>query len=238
MRARAALAVQKGSHHWRDDPPVALRRTGGSRFHIVQTAGGPIGGDDLELDLDVGDGAEVELCSAAATVVQPGTGAEPARWLVRANLGDGARLRLAPQPAVVCERACYETELSANLAAGARAALREEITLGRVGETGGRYRGRLAVTVDGLPLVRHESILDGADADLNGPAGSGGYRAIGTMLIAGDTVSLPDEHAHREAGLLWSVSPLAGPGLLVVVLSASSSAASRTLDDAERRFAG
>ncbi|MGH3621563.1 MAG: urease accessory protein UreD [Sciscionella sp.] len=235
MRAHATLAVHEGACRWRDAPPVVLRRTGAARFHLVQTAGGPIGGDDLGLDVVLDDGCEVELRSVAATIVQPGHGTVPARWRMLVELGHGARLRWA-QLAVVCERAYYETELSVRLRDRAQAIVREEIVLGRADESGGRYCGRLAVNMGSAPLLRHDSLLDGADDDLCGPAGTGGHRALGTMVVAGDDVRLPDELAYREPGLVWSVSPLAGPGFLVVVLSTSSSAVSRTLDEAERSF--
>jgi urease accessory protein len=61
------------SHAW----PVVLRRTGPRRVHLVHAAGGPLGGDELGLDVEVGAGAGVAVHSAGATLVQPGPRAGP-----------------------------------------------------------------------------------------------------------------------------------------------------------------
>jgi len=55
--------------------------------------------------------------------------------------------------------------------------------LGRHGGVGGRYRGRLDVSVDGNPLLAHTTLLDGADPALCGPGGTGGARAVGTLIL-------------------------------------------------------
>ena len=55
--------------------------------------------------------------------------------------------------------------------------------LGRHGGVGGRYRGRLDVSVDGNPLLAHTTLLDGADPALCGPGGTAGARAVGTLIL-------------------------------------------------------
>lgn len=221
---------------------MALRRTGPGRVHLVQTAGGPLGGDHLSLVVTVAEGCAVEVCAAAATVAQPGPVAEPTRWRVAASVGAGATLRWRPQPTVVCAGADYRSSLRADLAAGASLVAREEVVLGRHGECGGAYRGELVVTVAGRPLVVHESLLDGADAELSGPAGTGGHRVLGTLLVAGPGF-LPTDllaQSQRAAGVQlapgarWAVLPLDGPGHLVLALGDTATEVSAILDRGEQ----
>ena len=168
---------------WTQAWPIVLRPTGNARVHLVHGAGGPLGGDVLALDVRVGTGAALAVRSAGATIVQPGRGAAPARWGFDVVVGAGATLDWAPEPTVVTDGADYRTALRVDLGVGARVTLREVVVLGRHGGAGGRYRGRLDLTVDGSPLLAHTTLLDGADAALCGPGGTAGARAVGTLVV-------------------------------------------------------
>jgi hypothetical protein len=72
----------------------------------------------------------------------------------------------------------------------------------------------------------HENLLDGTDAALSGPAGSGGHRVQGTVLVAGRGVSRKAE----RAGSNWAVLPLDGPGCLVLAVGALVTEVTSTLD--------
>jgi urease accessory protein len=222
MKARAWLDCDNAHVRWRDSTPVALRPTGPGRVHLVQAAGGPLGGDELGLDVTVAAGAEVEVCSAAATVVQPGPGGDAASWSVTATVGSGGALRWWPEPTVVCAAADYRTHLCVDLAEGARLVLREQVVLGRTGEIGGRYRGRLTVRVGGVPLLDTQTVLDAADDALSGPAGSAGFRVFGSVLLAGPDLPKLDEAAHADPGSRSAVLPLDGPGYLILALGNTS----------------
>jgi urease accessory protein len=54
----------------RSDPPLVLRATPAG-LHLVGGAAGPLGGDELALDITVGAGACLVVRSAAATLAQP-----------------------------------------------------------------------------------------------------------------------------------------------------------------------
>ena len=222
MKALATLDVDPASLRWHDSAPIALRPTGSGRVHLVQAAGGPLGGDELGLDVTVAAGAEIEVRSVAATVAQPGPTGEPAYWSVRACVA-GA-LRWWPEPTVVCAAADYRARLTVDLATDARLALRELVVLGRAGEVGGRYRGRLTVRVAGVPLLDTETVLDAADPALSGPAGSAGCRVFGSVLVAGPDTPELDETAHVQPEVRSAVLPLDGPGYLVIALGSSAAA--------------
>lgn len=236
MRARAELTIEPGPHgarlRWRSAPPIVLRQTGPHRVHLVQAAGGPLGGDDLTLDVHLGAGATLELRSAAATVVQAGGRPAAAQWTMAASLATGAELDWRPEPTVVCDGAELRSRMTVEVQRGAQATLREVVVLGRASQSGGRYHGELAVDFDGAPLLNHTLLLDGADPALVGAAGTGGARVVGMLAVVGEGVDglVPD--AGEEPGLRWACSPLDGPGWLLLALGDRATDVTRVLDQA------
>lgn len=216
MKARTQLTADASGLRWRSAPPVVLRPTGGHRIHLVHAAGGPLGGDDLALDVRLGTGCAVQLRSAAATVVQAGPSAGmAARWVVTASVADGGVLDWQPEPTVVCDGAELRSRITVSLQRGARAVLREVVVLGRAGQSGGRFTGELAVDLDGAPLLAHTLLLDGADPVLTGPAGTGGARVIGMLAVVGEGVGSPPQGGGEQPGLRWASCALDGPGHVV-----------------------
>ena len=196
---------------WNQAWPIVLRPTGNTRVHLVHGAGGPLGGDVLALDVRVGTGAALAVRSAGATIVQPGRGSALARWDFDVVVGAGGSLDWAPEPTVVTDGADYRTSLRIDLGAGAGATIREVVVLGRHGGVGGRYRGRLDVSVDDNPLLAHTTLLDGADPALCGPGGTAGARAVGTLILV-DAVrpTAVGEAAVGEAALRGAAVGAAG----------------------------
>lgn len=209
------------THAW----PIVLRPTGDARVHLVHGAGGPLGGDALRLDVRVGVAATLAVRSAGATLVQPGRSGQPARWDNAVEVGADAALDWGPEPTVVTDGATLHASLRVDLGAGARAVVREIVVLGRHGGVGGRYRGRLDVAVDGVPLLAHTTLLDGADPGLGGPGGTAGARAVGTLVVAGHgcTDGLPDSGAvttGEDPRVRWAWTELDGPGRMLLAVGA------------------
>ncbi|MEJ2863808.1 urease accessory protein UreD [Actinomycetospora flava] len=211
-----------------------LRRTGRERVHLVQVGGGPLGGDVLRLDLDLGPGERLELRTAAATVVQPGREGGTARFAVHARLDEGAVLDWRPEPTVVTDGADWWASLDLHLAPGAVATVTEQLVLGRAGQRGGRARSDLAAAVDGRALLVSSSRLDGADPVVSGPGGSGGARSAGTLLVAGRRIG---EDGGEESGLRWARTALDGPGTLTTAVG-SAGAVTRLLAAERAQLAG
>jgi urease accessory protein len=189
--------------------------------HLVHGAGGPLGGDLLRLDVAVGAEATLAVRSAGATLVQPGRSGEAARWDTGVVVDADAAVDWAPEPTVVTDGATYQTSLRADLGAGAGATIREVVVLGRHGGLGGRYQGRLDVTVDAIPLLAHTTLLDGADLALGGPGGSAGARAVGTLVLAGSAVGPPQDSGDltgENPRLRWAWSDLEGPGRMLLAV--------------------
>ena len=236
MRAWAQLAAEPGPDGarlwWRCSAPIALRQTGPDQVHLVQAAGGPLGGDELALEVHLGAGASLQVRSAAATVVQPGRPPAPARWTVTADLADAAVLDWRPEPTVVCEGAELRSTMAVVLRRGARAVLREVVVLGRAGQRGGRFHGEFTVERDGVPQLVHTLLLDGADPVLAGPAGTGGARVVGMLAVVGEGIGGSPQDAGEQPGLRWACSALAGSGWLLLALGDRVTDVIRLLDQA------
>ncbi|MFO7252903.1 MAG: urease accessory protein UreD [Actinomycetes bacterium] len=224
MRARAAIATaatpQGGTvlATLRSDPPLTLRRTGPGRVHLVSTAAGPLGGDVLELDVEVAAGTVLELHSVAATLVLPGAGG-PSRMVVTARVGPGGVLRFTPEPTILAAGCDHRLEVRLSLAATASVLWREELVFGRHGEPPGRCEAGFDAVVDGVPLLR-QRLAVGDPAVEASPAVYGSARCVGSTLLAGPAFP-PPEGRPGEAAVAEGVAvlPLAGPGVLVSALA-------------------
>lgn len=223
LTAAASLQVEPGPRQrirWTHAWPVVLRPTGEERVHLVHGAGGPLGGDVLELAVDVAGGARLDVRSAGATIVQPGTDGGTARWSVTCAV-DG-HLHWAPEPTIVTDGAALDSTLRVDLAPGATAVVVETVVLGRHGQRGGRYRGEQVVTVDGRTLLAHVTHLDGDDPALRGPGGTAGARTVASVLVVGLPAGCG---AGEEPGVRWAWSPLVGPGALLLAVGAPAAVA-------------
>ena len=213
VQAAAHVARVDGRLTWASRPPLVLRRTGPDRVHLVQVGGGPLGGDRLALDVELGAGERLTVRTAAATVVQPGRDrAAGASFRVRARVAAGAALTWTPEPTVVTDGGDWHADLALDLAEGARAVVAEHLVLGRSGQQGGRCRSDLRVTVAGRPLLVTSTRLDGADPVLGGPGGTGGARSVATLLVAGP--GEPPDGAGEDDRVTWAWTSLDGPGAL------------------------
>jgi urease accessory protein len=232
--ARAAVTAERDPSgrtrltRLRSDGPLAVRETSDA-VYLIGAAAGPLGGDELGLDLEVGPGARLAIRSAATTLTLPGDG--ESRFTVRARVGEGGHLDFAPEPTVAAAGCHHRAISDITLAEGATLRWYEELILGRHRERPGRHTSRIDVTLDGLPLLRHELRLD--DASIYGSrAVLGEAKAAGSVVLVG-----PDlvEEPVTEEGLV--VMPLAGPGVLVSAVAGDSAALRRRLDAGER-YAG
>jgi len=207
----------------RSEAPLALRQSADA-VYLVGAAGGPLGGDEMTLEVDVGPGASVDLRTAAASVVLPGP--LPSRLVVRARVGAGGSLRWHPQPTVVARRCRHEVLARLELEAGACVEWWEELVLGRHGEPPGSVAARLDVDHDGAALLRHSIALGPDHPSWTSPAVTGGARAYGSLLVVGAA-------AAREAVVLGPTAallPLEGPATHTVALAADVISLRRLLE--------
>lgn len=189
LRARAVVVAEAAGgstrlRTLRSDPPVALRATAGA-VYLAASAAGPLGGDEVHVDVSVGAGALLEVRSVAATVVLPGPTPGSSSTVTVAGVGAGGGLRWLPEPTVAVRGCDHRCVARVALAATSSLLWRDELVLGRHGETGGSVLQRLEVDRGGRPLLRTEHALGPRWPGSTGPAGTGGQRAVGTLLAVG-----------------------------------------------------
>lgn len=206
----------------RSQVPLVLRRTPDA-VYLVGGAAGPIGGDLLDLRIDVGAGAFLRVRTAAASIALPGLDGHESVLTVTVVVGAGGCLEYLPEPVVVSSGARHATIIRATLAEGASLLLRDELLLGRHGEPGGTARSVLRVDYGEHPLLRQSLEVSGTDSTSLGPAVLAGHRAVGNLLRVGPEAGAgqPGDGAHETAAnpLAVAVMPLAGPGILITAVA-------------------
>lgn len=217
----------------RSDPPLTLRRTAADRIHLVGSTAGPVGGDELALDVRVGTGATLRVASVAASLVYPGPSGRRSSFRVCAEVGASARLVWETQPTVLVRGCDHEASVDVRLAAGARLLWREVVVLGRHDEPSGSLLQRLRVDRDGRPLVRNDLAVGPAWPGSQGPAGVGDARAVATALVVAPGAA--DLAAQAGGGARVAVLPLADDVALVSALAPTARAAIAALDATVRR---
>lgn len=212
----------------RSDAPLALRVTP-TGVYLVGSAAGPLGGDDLTLELEVRAGADLTVRTTAASVALPGDG--PSRVRVNARVGAGARLQWLPEPTVAAAGCDHHVECRVEVDGDARLVWREEIILGRHGEAPGSIEAGLYVDLDGVPLLHQQLCLGPGHRGWDGPAVVGCSRAVGSMLVVDPTLMA----AERTSGITLlgptaAVLDLAGPAVQVTALAPDALVLRRQLD--------
>ena len=197
----------------------ALRQTGPVQVHLVGTAAGPLGGDEIDVRIDVGAGAELAVRGVAATIILPSAEASDSVIRLDADVAEGGRLDLALRPTVVCAGAEHLAVIRLRLAADACADVVEQVVLGRAAETGGCWTGRTAVVRDGVPVLRHT-----LHSDLLGAPGTRALLTWLTSVAAGHA----DPAAATVAGTA-TLLPLAAGGVLRTATGPDLTSARRDL---------
>jgi urease accessory protein len=210
MRATARVVALAGRGRTRlatlrSEAPLLLRPTGpagdgGVRVHLVGGAAGPLGGDRLRLEIEVGPEACLCLRTVAASVALP---------------GPAGAAGTTPRPGGACRRG------------GADLARRTGLRPARRGAR--RRGGALSVSYGGEPLYQHELAVGPDAPGWDGPAVLDGAPATGSLLrvrpewaaAAPEPVLLGPTAAHL---------PLAGPGVVTTATAPDAAALRRHLD--------
>jgi len=231
MKACARLVIERDGERsvvatLRSAVPLTLMpaRTRGQEavVRLVNSAAGPLGGDELHLSVHVGAGARLVLASIAATVVLPGQHDEPSRSTVSFELAPGARVAHLPEPTVLTARASHHAMLRADLSGDAVLHTREVLVLGRDGETPGTLSTTTHATRDGAPLLHQR--LDVGEAEVDASVASlAGHRVLATELV------LDGSSPQPASDTWWSRTPLAAGGSLTTALADDTVTALRYL---------
>jgi len=237
MRASARIVAEAGGRLpvLKCESPLLIRRTGPIAVHLVGGAAGPLRGDELRLEIEVGPGARLDVRSVAASLALPGRPGPPSRLEITATVGPGGWLRWWPEPLIAARGCDHRAVTHVAAADGATLIWRDDLVCGRHGEESGDVRTDTTVRYAGSMLYRHElavgpaapgwssaAVLGRSDpaaavpgragAAVPGRAGAavlGGGRAVGTVLLAG-----PDLPEPALPGGDAALMRLAGPGML------------------------
>jgi urease accessory protein len=231
VKASARLVVSLDSHGnsvvrvLRSQSPLTLvpaRRVGPvALVHLVSSVTSPLGGDSLELTVEVGPGASLDLRGVAATLMLPGPTGLPSFSSVRFFV-EGS-VRYLPEPTVVTGRAQHTAVVEAELDGHAELSLREVLVLGRTGEAAGALSTSVRATRCGRPLL-HQQLVVGSPMVDSSSAGLAGKRVVGTSLMLDAVERAP------SGGEWWNVVPLAAGGTLATALGDDVVTVTRVLD--------
>lgn len=195
--------------------PYAARLTHGTgsvaHVTLVQTVAGPLAGDRTEVEIELGEGAALELRTNAATLAFPS--ASPARHEVRVRLEPGARLAWLPEPLILAAGCDLEASVELQLDEGAAAVTRELIVLGRHDEQAGHYESLLRCELEGRPLLHEAVAIDAGGRARESAALLNGARAFASVALLGVDPSEPCGPGELE---------LAGPGRVLRALASGA----------------
>lgn len=165
---------------------------------LVHPPGGIVGGDTLQIELNLDPGTHALLTTPGATRFYRTSG-ESARQSVHARVAAGARLEWLPLEALAYSGCQAHNELKLDLAPGAEMMGWDVLALGLPAAdqpfTAGRFQQHLEMP--GVWLERGS--IDATDhALLDGPVGLAGRRCLATLFFAsGDALA----RERREAAL-------------------------------------
>ncbi|MDR7331644.1 urease accessory protein UreD [Roseateles asaccharophilus] len=202
--------------HARHDGPLRLLKTlypesdAVAHAVLVHPPGGLVGGDRLDIAIDVQPGAHLLVTTPAATRFYRSVAGEAAQ-VVQARVGEGARLEWVPQETLAYPACVARNEVKLSLAPGASLFATEVLGLGLPAAAQPFDLGRVLqhLEIEGQWLDR--GWLDAADkALLDGPCGLAGRRVLGTLVYAQTTPLADAETLLADGRELLADQPLSG----------------------------
>lgn len=231
----------EGLPHW------DLRGPDTARVSLASGAASPVGGDQLRLDVEVGEGATLVLRGVSATLALPGPHGQASHQEVTVRVAAGGTLVWLPGSLIAARGCQHHAVTRVVMQQGARLLAREELVLGRHGEEPGAVRQRLRVTLGDAPVHDQELTLGPPAPGWEGPAVTGGRGTLGSLLLIdpepgsaeqpGDATSLEERAGRFSAVALGedlsvdaAVLPLGGSAALVTALAPDAVTLRRRLD--------
>ncbi|GAA1930028.1 urease accessory protein UreD [Nocardioides marmoribigeumensis] len=206
--------------------PWAAGVTDVLRVALTAGAAGRVGGDELDLTVEVGAGTSLVLAEISPTLLLPGPHGRQSRTRVRVHVAAGGTLIWLPEPMIAARGCDHLNEVVVRLEDGARFLMREEILMGRHGERGGQVRQRVSVRLAGRPLYRQD--LEVGTVESASPPVLGEHRAVGsTLVVDPGWTTRPPAARVLDAGA--AVLPLEGPAVLLTALADDNLALRRHL---------
>jgi urease accessory protein len=185
---------------------------------LLHPPGGIVGGDTLQLDIDLAEGAHALVTTTGAARFYRSAG-EAAQQAVEARIAANARLEWLPLETIVHSGAWAENRMRFTLAPGAEMIGWDVLALGlpAAGERFERGRYTQQIELPGVWLERAR--LDAADRRLfDSPLGWNGHAVLATLWFAAGTPLA----AGRKGALLDAARQVAAASTLATSAGASA----------------
>lgn len=232
---KAAARIEVARRNGRDEvvdrscaAPISVRRCG-HRVLLASSAAAPVGGDELELDVVVGDDARADIGSVSAGLVWPGADDAWSSMVTTSDVGARADLVMWLEPTVSVVRSRHRAATTHRLAADATCRIVEEVALGRHGEPSGRLDLRLRVERGGAVLIDHADRFGPDVAGAGSSVSVGGARHVLSAVVVGPPAG--ESRTCVESGRAAAWLPVAADAAVVFAVGADRPA---VLDLVER----
>ena len=225
-------------------PPLKVIRAfaqpdGGALVHLHNISGGVLGGDHLQVEIEVGAQATVQLTSTSATRIYRSRADVPcAQQITRAHVQAGGLLEYLPDPLIPFAGARYRQETEITLEEDAGLCWWETLAPGRVA-SGERFaykqlRIEMGIQTRNRPILRECFALEPQKRAPTAATALAGYQYMSSFYLCrvGKPASywLQFERQLAEMAtqlshpgeIIWGVSTLVAHGLVVRVLSQQS----------------
>lgn len=207
MKAGATIEVAR--HGARDvvvdqrsAAPFSVRQCG-DRILLASSAAAPVGGDELELRIDVGPRATATVGSVAASMAWPGPTGAASVMTTDCTVGPGGHLDLRLEPTISVTGSRHEASTTVRLAGDATCRVVEEVVLGRTGELSGHLDVSLRVERQGLPLMHHAEHFGPGVAGALSSVSVGSARFAVTAVLVGIEARQPVVHVEADCAAAW-----------------------------------
>jgi urease accessory protein len=234
MKSRSRAVAEAGGvlRELSSQPPLTLRRLldpdrDNCALCVIGSAAGPLDGDDLGLEIELGAGARATLVAAGATIAlgRKGSSGTTGSLSTDIRLGSGASLSGRTGAIIAAEGSTLDVRVRVRLTADASLHWSEVLVLGRSNEQPGAVRLSWDVERDGWPLLRQ--VTDLRDAARRDWAGTiAGARVLASVLRVGPDVRARTMALSRTA----AVHALADDAELTTVMAPDAITAQKELD--------
>jgi urease accessory protein len=219
----------------RSEPPFSVRKCA-DRILLAASAAGPLGGDELELDVVVEAGARADIGSVAAVMIHPDPTGAASTQRSRLTVGAGGHLDWRPEPSVSIAGSDHSVDTTIDLAADATCRIVEEVSLGRSGEPSGRLRLSFRVVRAGVTLVHHAESFGPDVLGAGSVVSVGAGRHVVSCVLVG--VDASDSRVAADGACRAAWLPVAADAAVVLVVAPDRPAAIRALDTVAPELAG
>lgn len=189
--------------------------------------GGLVAGDQITLNLDVGDNCACLLGTQSATKVYRSSDGLVAHQAMNVSLGNNAVCVIAPHPVTCFSQSRFIQRQRIEMKSQSSLVLIDWLTSGRhaSGERWAfdRYDSATDIFVDGRHVFRDSLRLCAADGPIASPYRTGGFDCFAYAVVWGDAFAGPAKESLQEVAqqpvtagphppLMFAASPLAASG--------------------------